>query len=148
MLRSAKPTDIPTSSPKMSEDSSDVALIVQDSQSLVQHDKNEEQKPVANGAAKARPSHAAPPTKILFLDGVRGLAALMRITKALEEQEKKGSGGVATCLGGWTNPVQVLANLLAWAQEAKSSGALKSVVHKIRSSSMSLAKTKPHESIA
>ncbi|KAG2932225.1 hypothetical protein PC129_g9062 [Phytophthora cactorum] len=140
MLRSAKPTDIPTSSPKMSEDSSDVALIVQDSQSLVQHDKNEEQKPVANGAAKARPSHAAPPTKILFLDG--------RITKALEEQEKKGSGGVATCLGGWTNPVQVLANLLAWAQEAKSSGALKSVVHKIRSSSMSLAKTKPHESIA
>ncbi|KAG3108316.1 hypothetical protein PI124_g12573 [Phytophthora idaei] len=71
-----------------------------------------------------------------------------RITNALEEQEKKGSGGVATCLGGWTNPVQVLANRLAWAQEAKSSGALKSVVHKIRSSSMSLAKTKPHESIA
>ncbi|KAG2761595.1 hypothetical protein PC116_g9073 [Phytophthora cactorum] len=85
MLRSAKPTDIPTSSPKMSEDSSDVALIVQDSQSLVQHDKNEEQKPVANGAAKARPSHAAPPTKILFLDGVRGLAALMVCTSHSKE---------------------------------------------------------------
>ncbi|ETM02146.1 hypothetical protein L917_01329 [Phytophthora nicotianae] len=71
-----------------------------------------------------------------------------RITKALEEQEKTGSGGMATCLGDWSNPQRVLANRLARAQEAKSSGTLKSVVHKIRSSSMSLAKSKPHESIA
>ncbi|ETL49110.1 hypothetical protein L916_01350, partial [Phytophthora nicotianae] len=71
-----------------------------------------------------------------------------RITKALEEQEKTGSGGMATCLGDWSNPQRVLANRLARAQEAKSSGTLKSVVHKIRSSSMSLAMSKPHESIA
>jgi peptidoglycan/LPS O-acetylase OafA/YrhL len=41
-----------------------------------------------------------------------------RITKALAEQEKKGSGGMSACLGGWTSPGRVLASRLAWAQEA------------------------------
>ncbi|GMF44794.1 unnamed protein product [Phytophthora fragariaefolia] len=70
-----------------------------------------------------------------------------RITKALAEQEKKGSGGAAACLGGWINPAQVLVDRLAWAQEAKSSSVVNTVL-KIRSSSMSLVQGKPHESTA
>ncbi|KAL4178418.1 hypothetical protein KRP22_003339 [Phytophthora ramorum] len=70
-----------------------------------------------------------------------------RITNALAEQENKRSGGVATFLGNWTNPTRALASRLAWAQEAKSSGVLKQVL-KMRSNSMSLAQSKPHESTA
>ncbi|KAE8902287.1 hypothetical protein PF005_g28894 [Phytophthora fragariae] len=68
-----------------------------------------------------------------------------RITKALAEQEKEKEG--PGCLSGWTDTARVLANRLAWAQEAKSSAVMKTVL-KIRSSSMSLVQGKPHESTA
>ncbi|KAL4139684.1 hypothetical protein KRP22_003338 [Phytophthora ramorum] len=45
-----------------------------------------------------------------------------RITKALAEQEAKGSGGLTVFWGEWANPAQMLAQRLASVQEAKSSG--------------------------
>ncbi|KAF4318164.1 hypothetical protein BBO99_00007579 [Phytophthora kernoviae] len=45
-----------------------------------------------------------------------------RITKALAEQEAKGSGGLTVFWGEWINPTRVLAERLAWMQEAKALG--------------------------
>ncbi|KAF4131885.1 hypothetical protein GN958_ATG18918 [Phytophthora infestans] len=45
-----------------------------------------------------------------------------RITKALNEQESKGSGGMTVFWGEWANPSKVLAQRLAAVQEAKASG--------------------------
>ncbi|CAH0486041.1 unnamed protein product [Peronospora farinosa] len=45
-----------------------------------------------------------------------------RITKALNEQERKGSGGLTAFWGEWANPLKVLADKLAAVQKAWGSG--------------------------
>ncbi|GMF18751.1 unnamed protein product [Phytophthora lilii] len=68
-----------------------------------------------------------------------------RITKALAEQEAKGSGGLTVFWGEWANPSKMLAQRLAWAQEAKASG---NWMVLLGLKSATPAKAQPHESAA
>ncbi|KAG6592439.1 Acyltransferase family [Phytophthora cinnamomi] len=69
-----------------------------------------------------------------------------RITKALTEQETKGSGGLTVFWGEWANPSKMLAQRLAWAQEAKASGKWMEMLGLTGISKP--AKAQPHDSAA
>ncbi|KAG2832511.1 hypothetical protein PC112_g6869 [Phytophthora cactorum] len=199
MLRTHAPSEHDTAATTKADDVAvnvqtapeDQPLLAQDEQ-----DKDNQKKPVK---AKKAAVAAAPPTKVLFLDGVRGLAALLvvtqhshdfvlynktvssqpnyycrlfsrfgllcmlttvsyqlveypsqllaqRITKALNEQETKGSGGMTVFWGEWANPSKVLAQRLAAVQEAKASGKWMQLLGLKKATPVK--KEQPHESAA
>ncbi|KAG3108317.1 hypothetical protein PI124_g12572 [Phytophthora idaei] len=69
-----------------------------------------------------------------------------RITKALNEQETKGSGGMTVFWGEWANPSKVLAQQLAAVQEAKASGKWMQLLGLKKATPVK--KEQPHESAA
>ncbi|KAG2932224.1 hypothetical protein PC115_g5866 [Phytophthora cactorum] len=149
MLRTHAPSEHDTAATTKADDVAvnvqtapeDQPLLAQDEQ-----DKDNQKKPVK---AKKAAVAAAPPTKVLFLDGLVEYPSQLlaqRITKALNEQETKGSGGMTVFWGEWANPSKVLAQRLAAVQEAKASGKWMQLLGLKKATPVK--KEQPHESAA